>query len=224
MKRKHATFAAVATLTALSCLVAASGRAFDHADAPSAAADPAVDIGDVYAFMKPEQAVDGGYSPSGRIVMAMTFSPNLASYDDAGYTSNLEYIFRVRRVSSASTLALGSAPNFKVTCSFVTPSRLLCNVNGFQKLVDVGQPNTDAGADPVQIFVGPRSDPAFADVQALRTTLSTGQLAFAANGVNAFQGRNVMALVVEADVRWLLGLDAGAALPLLAVGAETKRN
>ena len=220
-----------ATIAALGAIAfgAKTGRALDHQDSPATVLDRAADIADVFAFMKPESNGEGGYSVSKKLVLAMTFQPGATA--TTKFDPAVDYIFRVRAVSSAATLALGASPNFKVICNFTnsTPQRVLCNANGTVKLSDIGEAgpdaNVDAGDEPLRVFAGLRSDPAFADLGAFKDTIASGQNKFKSPGVNSFDKANVMAIVVELDYKTIGFGDAGAAAaPLFAVGGETKRN
>jgi hypothetical protein len=223
-----------ALLTALPILgvafVALTSRAFDHADGPQAAIDPATDIADVYAFMRPEQGDAGAYAASSHIVLVATFEPNAAP---GSAFPNATYQFRVRNVKDASNLTAGGLDtyaDFKVVCTFLDgkPQEVTCSMNG--KTATAQVENEDAGppSADIRIFAGVRADPAFADFNAFVETLDAGQLRFSPTGNNAFAGKTVRALVVEFNVN-RVGLakdaapDAPATAGLWAIGVESQR-
>ena len=70
-------------------------------------------------------------------------------------------------------------------------------------------------ADGVRVFAGPRSDPFFLDMLALRNSRKLRQLAFTDPGTNTIDGLNVLSIVVEANAAQFGGG------PLLGVVAET---
>lgn len=200
-------------------------HAFDHQDSPGTIANPPADIADVFAFMQPEP-VGGPYTPTNRLVLVMTFNPGATAATKP--TPNVVYKFDVRSVDP-TTLTYNDGPGFKVECSFqdATPPKVLCNANGVITIATVGDLDAGAPSDDVRVFAGLRSDPAFADVAAVRDTIATGQSKFQNPGTNAFQGKNVMALVVELNLTNVLFMgDAGAipANPMYAVTGQTIQN
>ena len=70
-------------------------------------------------------------------------------------------------------------------------------------------------ADGVRVFAGPRSDPFFLDMLALRNSRKLRQLAFTDPGTNTIDGLNVLSIAVEANAAQFGGG------PLLGVVAET---
>src|SRR5689334_12809021 len=76
------------------------GEAADHLDAPLAVADPASDITDVYAFMRPEPDGSGGYLPSTHLVMVMNVMPLAGTTSQ--FSNSVTYTFRLRRINSLS--------------------------------------------------------------------------------------------------------------------------
>src|SRR5271166_5492417 len=71
--------------------------ASDHLDGPRTTANPQADIADVFAFTSPENPT--------HVVLAMTVTP-FASVADAGFASDVDYVFRVRRVVAPSPFTL----------------------------------------------------------------------------------------------------------------------
>jgi hypothetical protein len=221
MKRRAAlVLAALASCGALAVL--STGRASDHLDGPRVTADPQSDITDVFAFTSPEDA--------SRVVLAMALTPYAST--SARFSSGVDYVFRVRRVTAQSPLTLASTV-LDVTCDFDDGGvqTVRCAAPGglsAQALVGaLGGAGADAGAAPsMRVFAGLRADPAFFDRQGALATIAADRTSF--TGQNAFAGANVLAIVVEIDARGAFtpsdaGPDATGS-PTLAIAAETQRN
>jgi hypothetical protein len=213
---------ALACAGALAVGFARPSWASDHEDAPSLAGDPAVDIADVFAFVRP--------GSTSHMVLSMTVHPG--ANGAAVFATGVEYVFRLVGYDAAARALDPSVADIQVACRFQAPQAgsqvVVCSANGVSSFATLGQ--TDSGADdaPLRIFAGLRADPAFGDVERLKTTLATGQLAFVeagATGTNTFANRNVLALVVEVDIDAVLfpGRDPAVDRPLLAVSGHTER-
>jgi hypothetical protein len=224
MKRRAALgLAALASCGAIAVL--STGRASDHLDGPRATADPASDITDVFAFTSPGD-------PS-RMVFAMALTPYASA--SARFSSGVDYVFRIRRVTAPNPLTLDPTV-LDVDCDFDDGGvqTVRCKApGGLSAQALVGAVGDGGAAPSMRVFAGLRSDPAFFDRQGALATIAADRTSF--TGHNAFAGANVLALVVEIDSRGAFassdaGLDAGGdtgpprALPTLAVAAETERN
>jgi hypothetical protein len=216
-------WAAAVPLISLGLVSLRPSFAFDHADTPATAYDNIADIAEVYAFMRPNALADGGQAPSTHLVVVMTFAPGNTTVPP----QNIDYVAHVTALDPA-TLAPLFGPDYLIKCSFQAGgTELLCGVNGTFLIAPVGD-QADAGSpsEPIRIHAGLHSDPSFADVPAFTQTIATNTNKFTNPGTNTFQGKNVWAIVVEADVAQVFyGGDAGAALsPVLAVNAESRRK
>ncbi len=212
-----------ACVGAASLAVLGTVRASDHLDGPNAIAHPSADITDVFAFTSPENPT--------HVILAMTVTPYAST--TSTFSSAVDYVFRIRRVTAPSPLTLDDTP-LDVTCEFDSsmPQKVACTAPGglsVQTSVDDTTSNADGG---MRVFAGRRSDPAFFDRQGALATLANGQAQF--TGQNAFAGANVLAIVVDIDALSAFvpisdagGMeagtteDAGPGLPMLAVAAET---
>lgn len=196
--------------------------ASDHLDGPRTTANPQADIADVFAFTSPENAA--------HVVLAMTVTPFAST--SATFPSNIDYVFRVRRVVAPSPFTLATTV-LDVTCDFdqASPQHVSCSApNGLQATTVIG--DTTGGGDassPLRVFAGLRSDPAYFDRVGALATMASGRASF--TGQNAFAGANVLAIVVEVDSVSAFGaadagtpLDGGSAFPVLAVAAETMKK
>jgi hypothetical protein len=194
----------------------------DHNSSPRAVAQPAIDIGDLYAFPSPAR--------SGQLVLVMSVFPN--AQPGALFSDAASYRFRVRSVTIPSS---GPSSRFEVgtdeydiTCTFAAP----VTTNGAGHSVQEGTcmlPNgatvsfrvndeQGARAPGAHVFAGLRIDPLFIDAVGYVETLATRRLAFQATGTNAADGWDVLSIVVELDVATMLGRAPGT---LFAVAAET---
>jgi hypothetical protein len=81
--------------------------------------------------------------------------------------------------------------------------------------------SASGGSGAMRVFAGRRADPSFFDRRGALATMAAGRASF--TGQNAFAGADVLAIVVEIDAA-TFSSDAGTALPMLAVAAETVRR
>jgi hypothetical protein len=194
-------------------------RASDHLDGPRATANSQADIADVFAFTSPENPA--------HVVLAMTVTPFASA--SSRFSSQVDYAFRIRRVTASQPITLEPAV-LDVTCDFddAAPQNVTCSSpSGLRLTTAVGDRTAGGSAlSPIRVFAGMRSDPAFFDRQGALTTMASARDRF--TGRNAFDGANVLALVVEVDsATALVPADAGAkakgsaAPTILAVAAET---
>jgi len=198
-----------------------AARASDHLDGPRATADRQADIADVFAFTSPENPP--------HVVLAMTVYPFATA--SSTFSSQVDYVFRVRRVSALSPLTLDATP-LDVTCRFDQPGSATCTAPGGLRLTTAIGDTSGGGPalGPMRVFAGLRAEPAFFDRQGALSTIATGRWAF--TGHDAFAGANVLAIVVELDATIAFGAGAGSgsgapqdgSAPILAVAAETVRR
>jgi uncharacterized protein DUF4331 len=162
----------------------------DHFSGPAVMADPSVDITDFYVFPSPERA--------GHLVLIMNVFPLASS--QALFSDVVTYRFRLRPLTRwGSTLSAGSS-EYTIDLRFddVADGRSqrgrIFTSDGRSASFERGQPLEQDG---MRVFAGLASDPFFMDVEAaLRTDLS-GKLAFAREGTNLVQFRDVLTIVVE---------------------------
>jgi uncharacterized protein DUF4331 len=194
----------------------------DHNNSPRGVAEPAVDIGDVYAFPSP--------SRPGRLVLVMTVLPN--AQPGAPFSDAASYRFRIRPVTIP---AKNPGSRFEVrpdeydtTFTFAVPA----TTGGAGKLVQEGtcvlpngatlsfRVNDEQGAEApgARVFAGLRMDPLFNDSTGYVETLATRRLAFQANGTNGADGWDILGIAVEVDIATMIGEAPGT---LFAVAAET---
>jgi hypothetical protein len=192
----------------------------DHNSSPRAVAEPAIDIGDVYAFPSP--------SEPGHLVLAMTVFPN--AQPGSMFSDAVSYRFRVR---PASIPANGAAARFEVgtdeydvTCTFAAPETNATEAAGQDGVCTLPngatvsfRVNDEHGAEArgARVFAGLRLDPLFIDSTGYVETLATQQLTFQETGTNAADGWDALGIVVELDVATMLGRAPGT---LFAVAAE----
>jgi hypothetical protein len=209
----------LAAAFALVSVVTRTSWASDHEDAPDLVTDRGVDIGDVYAFMRPGSTTHA--------VLAMTVHPNATA--TTTFDTQVEYQFRILGYDAATGAVDGSVDT-RVTCRFEPPpatgaQAMLCAANGAAVYGTVGTATSSEAGDAMRAWAGLRADPAFGDLAALKSTLADRQLRFADAGTNSFAGKNALAIVVELDVDNVLlaNVDVTAGRPLLAVSAVTER-
>lgn len=200
-----------------------ASRASDHEDGPSVLIDPAADITDVFAFVKPVAADGGGFAPSDRLVAAMTVYPSAAA--TARFDPTVDYQLNFTASASDATKGVLAPYKLDVTlgCHFSDandaghqPFVCACNGHFFS-----GETDTVSGDDAalLRVFAGRRADPGFGAIGAAAAAIEAGTRPGA--GANELAGKNVLAIVAELDVRVIFG-DGGR--PLLAVSASTGRG
>lgn len=199
---------------AVAAILASGARAADHIDGPAATQDPASDLTDVYAFMSPDPA-----TPK-HLVLIMNVVPFAAA--TSKFSDKVDYLFHVKPITNAATLATGADANVK--CNFTGASVSCTGPNGLTATGTVGTVG-GAATDDMRVFAGERSDPFYFDLQAFKDSVAAGTPKFTSPGHNKFDGANVMSIVVEIDaVKAFGGDDAGAPNAILAVAAETTRT
>jgi hypothetical protein len=163
----------------------------DHFSGPAVMGDPSVDITDFYAFVSPERP--------GHLVLIMDVFPMATA--QALFSDVVTYRFRLRPLNrSGGSIAHGKTEyTIDVTFTDVTPGTSAQEGNvvtsdGRKASFIVGEPLEEDG---LRIFAGLVSDPFFMDVEATIRTDMSGKLAFAKEGVNTVQSRDVLSIVVE---------------------------
>ena len=142
------------------------------------------------------------------------------------FSDKVDYVFRMRRVTTASPLTLGAAP-LDVRCFFdnASPQHVTCagpgNITATVNVEDKTGGATATAA--MRVFAGRRSDPFFFDLAGFNATTQSGKPSF--TGTNTFDKANVLALVVEIDAARAFGAsDGGLPTAVVTVAAETIRK
>ena len=168
--KKLAFLGAAAGLGLGALLIAHTGHAADHLDAPAAAGNPLADITDVFAWMN---------SMGSKVNLVMDVSPADDGSPGRDFSPAVQYVFHVLSHTGATAgsayagaiTGTGSATETKVICTFASPTSIQCWVVGANNTVKdyvTGDPSNTAGltsADgKVKVFAGPRSDPFFFNI------------------------------------------------------------
>ena len=173
------------TLALLSAFaLTGTALAADHGEAPGAAADPAADIADFYAW----------HTSNGTIVAVITIQPLAVSGDSALYDADV--LYGVHIDTNADT-----TPDLDIYARFGQNADgdwgvQVENLPGASGPV-VGAVETVITDGDVKVFAGLREDPFFFDAQGFGDTLSTSSVAFTAT--DFFAGYNVLSIVMEFD-------------------------
>jgi hypothetical protein len=219
---KNRTRVVLATALALGLAVLAArgtSMASDHRDSASLAADPSVDIADVFAFMRPE-----GTSPhfvkSHHLVAVMTVHPSASNA--AIFEPGVDYTLSIIGLDDPSG-GIPGALDAAVTCRFYAPvgtndaglpaQEFTCAANG-QFFAGVTNEVKGASTDALRVFAGLRSDPAFGAVPGVLSAIAAGRVPSADAGANAFAGDNVLSIVADLDVNRVLFTDDAGVTPL----------
>lgn len=179
------------TLSLLMALgLTGTALAADHGEAPAAAADPAADLADFYAW----------HTASGTIVAVITVQPLAASGDDAMYDADVLYGVHI-------DTNLDESPDTDIWVRFGQDG------DGNWGVQAEGLPGAsgsvsgavetvleDGGA---KVWAGMRDDPFFFDAVGYGDTLATGSVAF--TGDDFFAGLNALAIVLEFDTATTVG-------------------
>lgn len=170
------------TLIPLLLLLPGVAVAADHAEAPGASADPAADIGDLYAWHSGE-----------KLVTVLTFNP-LGAAGQANYDADVLYSIHIDSDGD-------NQPDHEIQARF---GQNLAGEWGIQVMglpgadsattVGAAGESIDAGGGAM-IYSGVNDDPFFFDVTGFGDTLATGTVAF--TGTDGLAGLNVNAIVLE---------------------------
>ena len=188
-RRSRQTTLRVTTLFAgLSMLGSAGpGRAADHLDGPMVQADPAADLGDLYAWSTDE----------GTLIVALTFAPGLSP--GGGEVVDPEVLYSIHFETLADepeqwVIRTRFGENM-TTGEWGVQVRYLPGAGSDL----VGPLHTTLQGDGVtRAWAGLVEDPFFADLEGLMATLDSGTLSFDADR-DALAGLEAMAIVLELD-------------------------
>lgn len=175
---------------AILCLVPRLSFAADHIDSPSASADPAADITDVFAWMSPD---------AGNVYLVMDLVRNATAASQ--FSDSVQYVFRT---SSRENFLDAPSSNIDVICQFDVTQNIECWV-GKDAYVS-GNANGVSGIESadgrVKVFSGLRNDPFFFNLAGFRETarIVTGaaaSLSFDTAGCPALDSGTSNALVTQ---------------------------
>ena len=206
--RTSLTITAVAMLAVGAVWFTTESRAWDHADAPGAAADPAADIASVYTW----------HTTSNTLVSVLTFSPmtpagGTATYDaDVLYTLNIDY--DADNVADGTILVRfgqNAAGDWGV-------QGLFSSAAGSVTIEGEVETSLIDSASGIQLWAGLADDPFFFDLQGLNDTLASGTISFDSTR-DGLAGLNVTAIVAETP----LPFDGGSPVPNFSAWATTGR-
>lgn len=170
--------------------LAGPALAADHADSPAAAADPAADIGDFYAW----------HTADGSIVSIITFSPLTAAGGSALYDADVLYSMHVDVDADG---AADAWLNVRFGQNSAGDWGVQAEVPGVSDPVS-GPVGEVIEQDGVKLYAGLTDDPFFFDLQGFNDTLATGTIAFDSTR-DSIAGLNVTAVVVEFDAAAAVG-------------------
>jgi len=147
----------IATATALA--PGAHARASDHLDTPTVTADPAADIGDLFAWISP----DGR-----RLNLAMTIVGHQ-------FSDRLQYVFHVDSAPRFGDTAASTA----IVCRFDAANAAECWAGDADYLRgDAGQPiGLEGQRRRFRVFAGLRDDPFYNNVKGTRAALNAAAAA-----------------------------------------------
>lgn len=164
--------------------------AADHIDGPQAAADPAADITDAFAWMTPDAS---------KVILVMDLTRNA----DIGsrFSDSVQYVFH-----TTSSASFGAAPSatVDVICQFDPQQRVACWA-GDEAFV-TGDASSLSGITSrngkLRVFTGLRNDPFFFNLAGFRetarqVTAAAGSLTFDAAGCPALSADTSRALVTQ---------------------------
>ena len=171
-------------LLTLALALSGTALAADHAEAPGAAADPAADIADFYAW----------HTSSGSLVTILTFAPLTPAGGSATYDADVLYSIHMDTdkdgVSDADILVRfgqNSAGDWGVQAEIPGVDSAISGATG--EVLESG------GA---KVYAGVVDDPFFFDLQGFQDTLTTGTVAFDSSR-DSLAGVNVTAIALEFD-------------------------
>jgi hypothetical protein len=226
-------------ITALAIAFLGGPRAADHVDGPQAAADPAADITDVFAWMS---------SDTSHVILAMGIGRNVAT--SFKFSDRIHYVFHT---SSQASFGASAKTDVDVICQFTVSQTIQCWAGNDEYVT--GNASNTAGimsaSGKLRVFAGVRNDPFFFNLTGFKATatavgaaaggltfdvagcpdltLAPGTAAFLVNQlktgtsgaapVNNFNGFNIGAIVVSVDKSVL-----AKGGPILSVWGATHRR
>ncbi len=160
----------------LALFLASSAFAADHRDAPSATADPAADINDVYTFVNPNNPAE--------VIIAVTVVP-FANYNSR-FSDAVDYQINIDN----------GAVNTRISCRFTNQSNnVACSGGGLSASGGIERTLQGTG---MRLWAGLRDDPFFFDLNAFNATRAALAPRFTNPGSNFFSG-NTLSIVLAVE-------------------------
>jgi hypothetical protein len=159
--RHSAVLGGAAALGLAVALAWSSARASDHTDGPAASADPAADIGDLFAWMSADAASLNLVMTVGRNV-GLAFTPS----------NRVQYVFHT---TSRPSLGAPAGAEVNVICQFGTNSKASCWA-GDSELVEgnaAGNDGLTSSSGRFKVFAGVRDDPFFQNLAGFQSVART---------------------------------------------------
>jgi uncharacterized protein DUF4331 len=230
---KRFAFAAVAAAVFVFCAPPAS--AADHRDAPTTTIDEysAIDINDVFMFRDPPCTTAKCTSPN--LVVALStqaladpqFGSSYHFQDDALYrlnfttkkdarpTAHIDFVFGPFGNGPDCPLPQPACQTYKAFFPDHTVIEGL-TTQGTSAATHNAPVVTTAGDK--KMFAGPREDPFFFDLVGFNRTIGSNPTAVSFTGVDAFEGKNINAIVVEFPVKMVFPQNtcAGSTTPVFS--------
>jgi hypothetical protein len=164
--------------------------AADHIDGPQAAADPAADITDAFAWMTPDAS---------KVILVMDLTRNA----DVGsrFSDSVQYVFHT---TSSASFGGGASADVPVVCQFEADQTVSCwaGAEAFVTGDASGLDGITSANGKLRVFTGLRNDPFFFNLAGFRETarIVTGAasgLTFDAAGCPAVDSATSTALVTQ---------------------------
>ena len=170
----------------------AVGGAFaaDHIDGPNAAADPAADISDVFAWQE-----------DGRVYAILNFAAVNATIDSGFYDADVLYGIHIDDDGNADN---GAERDVWIRFGQDAVGNWGVQVSNFPGagVPVVGPVEQVISAPGGRIYAGARNDPFFFDFDGFNATVNTGTLQFDGT-VDFFAGNNATSIVLDMDANVL---------------------
>jgi Domain of unknown function (DUF4331) len=226
-------FACVAIVAAALLSYGAPVSAADHRDAPTIDEYSAIDINDVFMFRDPPcsnanctsqnlvvalstQAVaDPLFGSSYHFQENALYRLNFTTKPDARPTAHIDFVFG----------PFGNGPDCPSpqpacqTYKAIFPNHVI--IDGVTTQGTAGgthNPPVIKTAGDIKVFAGPREDPFFFDLVGFNRTIGSNPAAISFTGVDAFEGKNINAIVVEFPANMIFPQNAcaGVATPVFS--------
>jgi len=225
MKCPRKWFLKTAAVAALTLFHVPLALADGNTGAPTADMYPSIAIGDLYMFRDPANCSAG---PGCSLVVALTTQAVADPLFGSSYHFQENALYRLNFTTRAS-----ARPTEKIEFVFgpfgngpACPSGPRCQVfratfsNGtvLDGLATRGTsgathlPPEITVADPVKAFAGPRESPFFFDLVGFNRATASGNPSLF-TGVDAYRGKNVLAIVVEFPLSWAFPTDCALTPP-----------
>ena len=195
MKRSNFIYSSLLMLVLFSSVGTALAQTTDAEN------DPIADLQDLYAFVDPHCAAQGGTGCEAdpiELILALTLNPNANGGDQ--FSADVVYHFNIENDTGQDS---------QINCAFSAGQIMSCKgtdgLAGLAAQANVGQ---TGNSGDLRVYAGLRDNPTWFDLEAFEDFQTMGIAAYTDPGVDSLAGTNVLAIVVGIKITAIPGGDA----------------